>query len=194
MTFVLLLSLKKYNKELAYPLNEDGFKEPTEDEITANDAGNMIISKNARFSLAGTPDLYSCAFIQGPIGSGKSFKYVKPNILQMNASYIVTDPACELIASLGTCLMEHGYDIKLFNLKRGEHQFSCRYNPFNYIHDEQDVILTVDASTISKAITCSTLDLYTEFPSFNLSTVNFTSFAVKYAPSCHFIDVSIFIT
>lgn len=138
-------SIKKYNKELAYPLGEEGFSEPSEEELNSNAPGNMIISKNARYSLAGTPFLYSCAFIQGPTGSGKSFRWVKPNILQMNSSYVITDPKCELIESLGTCLMEHGYDVRLFNLKKGEQKYSCRYNPFNYINDEQDVILTVDA-------------------------------------------------
>lgn len=137
--------IKQYNKELAEPQGEPGFAEPEEDQITADHPGNMIISKNARFSLAGSPDLYSCAFILGPIGSGKSFKYVKPNILQMNASYVITDPKCELIRDLGKALMDHGYDVRLFNLKKGEQQFSCRYNPFKYIHDEQDVILAVDA-------------------------------------------------
>lgn len=137
--------IKKYNEELAYPVGEPGFEEPNEDELDSNNPGNMIISKHARYSLAGTPYIYSCAFVMGPTGSGKSFRYVKPNILQMNSSYVVTDPKCELISSLGTCLMEHGYDVRLFNLKKGEQKFSCRYNPFNYIHDEQDVILTVDA-------------------------------------------------
>lgn len=137
--------IKKYNEELAYPLGEPGFEEPDEETMDSNNPGNMIISKHARYSLAGTPFLYSCAFVMGPTGSGKSFRYVKPNILQMNSSYVITDPKCELVSSLGTCLMEHGYDIRLFNLKKGEQKYSCRYNPFNYIHDEQDVILTVDA-------------------------------------------------
>ncbi len=42
--------------------------------------------------------------IIGGAGSGKSRFVIKPNILQMNASYIVTDPSGEIIVSLGNVL------------------------------------------------------------------------------------------
>ncbi len=79
-------------------------------------------------------------FITG--NCGKTFTYVKPNILQMNSSYIVTDPKGELTRDLGSALMRHGYTIKLFNLQ--EPQYSCKYNPFKYIRCEADVISAVN--------------------------------------------------
>ena len=134
---------EEYNKNYAYPLNEPGAKEPL--NPTAKEPGNMIISKNLRYSLSGTSGTYSCACVIGSTGSRKTFSYVKPNLMQMNASYIVTDPKTELIRDCGKMLERNGYNVLLFNLKKGEQRFSCRYNPFAYIRDEQDVILTVDA-------------------------------------------------
>ena len=138
--------IKDYVKKYAYPLDKEGFCEPA--EPTADEPGNMILSQNVRYNLAGTSfpnNTYSCAFIVGSTGSGKSFNYVKPNIMQMNSSYVITDPKGELLRDCGKMLADNGYDVLVFNLKKGEQCFSCRYNPFEYIRSEQDVILAVDA-------------------------------------------------
>lgn len=135
--------IEEYNKKFAYPLGEEGVSEPK--EPTASKPGNMIISEHARYSLSGTSYTYSCALIVGSTGSAKTFRYVKPNIMQMNASFVCTDPKTELIRDCGQMLSNNGYNVLLFNLKKGEQRFSCRYNPFAYIRDEQDVVLTVDA-------------------------------------------------
>lgn len=136
-------SADEYNARFSYH-NKDG--EPIDPEEPTTDVpGNSIVSKKLRYNLAGTSDTYSCALVVGSIGSRKSFSYVKPNIMQMNASFVCTDPKTELIRDTGKMLEQNGYTVKLFNLKKGEQQFSCGYNPFAYIRDEQDVILTVDA-------------------------------------------------
>ena len=124
-----------YNRDMAQPLGKE--------EVSETD--NEILSKNVRYSLTGTPYTYSCSFITGPTGSSKTFRFAKPNILQMNCSFVITDPKCELLHDLGKCLSDNGYDVLLFNLKKGEQCFSCRYNPFAYIRSEQDVILAVDS-------------------------------------------------
>ena len=133
-------NIKKFNKEFAEPKGGD---EPADPPENSADAGNMILSERVRYSLEpkGT-NTYSCALIVGATGSGKSFTYVKPNILQMNSNYIVTDPKGELAASCGKALMSHGYDVKIFNVS--EAQYSCRYNPFRYIYCPQDVVTLVD--------------------------------------------------
>ena len=135
--------IDEYNKELAYPLGKEGFEEP--EEPTADTPGNMITSERSRYNLSGSAYTYSCAFVVGSTGSAKTYRYVKPNIMQMNSSYIITDPKGELLRDTGKMLADNGYDVLVFNLKKGEQAFSCRYNPFNYIHSEQDVILAVDA-------------------------------------------------
>jgi type IV secretory pathway TraG/TraD family ATPase VirD4 len=134
---------EEYNKKFAYPLGKDEVIEPK--EPSAKEPGNMIISEHTRYNLSGTAYTYSCALVVGSTGSAKTFRYVKPNIMQMNASFVCTDPKTELIRDCGQMLSNNGYNVLLFNLKKGEQRFSCRYNPFAYIHDEQDVVLTVDA-------------------------------------------------
>lgn len=71
----------------------------------------------------------------GGSGSGKSRFYVKPNIMQLNTSYVVTDPKGELLRSTGKLLEDNGYKIKVFNLidMRNSHN----YNPFAYVYDRK---------------------------------------------------------
>lgn len=71
--------------------------------------------------------------ILGGSGTGKSRFFVKPNLLQCNTSFVVTDPSGELIQSCGKMLERMGYEIKVFNIDNME--YSCNYNPFHYIND-----------------------------------------------------------
>jgi type IV secretion system protein VirD4 len=77
----------------------------------------------------------------GGSGAGKSYSLVKPNALQMNCSYVFTDPKGELLEGLAHPLEENGYEIKVFNLS--EMNKSLTYNPFAYIRDENGVRLMV---------------------------------------------------
>ena len=77
----------------------------------------------------------------GGAGTGKSRFEIKPNILQMNASYIITDPSGEIIASLGKVLSNNGYKIKIFNISDKEH--SNTYNPIKYVKKEEDVNILI---------------------------------------------------
>ncbi|MDR1102089.1 MAG: type IV secretory system conjugative DNA transfer family protein [Clostridiales bacterium] len=74
----------------------------------------------------------------GGSGSGKTRFFVKPNIMQANTSYVITDPKGELLKSTAGMLYEQGYKIKVFNLIDMDH--SNAYNPFNYIRDDKDVL------------------------------------------------------
>jgi type IV secretion system protein VirD4 len=71
--------------------------------------------------------------VYGGSGSGKSRFVVKPNILQRNCSFVVTDPSGELLMSCGKMLENNGYKVKAFNLIDMEH--SSNYNPFHYVYD-----------------------------------------------------------
>lgn len=71
--------------------------------------------------------------ILGGSGTGKSRFYVKPNIMQCNTSYVVTDPSGELLQSCGKMLEKCGYKIKVFNINDMKH--SSNYNPFHYLKD-----------------------------------------------------------
>lgn len=78
----------------------------------------------------------------GGSGTGKSRFVVKPNIMQANTSFVITDPSGDLLESTGHLLEEQGYDIKIFNLIEMEN--SDKYNPFVYIRSEEDVTRVVD--------------------------------------------------
>lgn len=78
--------------------------------------------------------------IGGP-GTGKSRYYVKPNIMQCNSSYIITDPKGELLRATGWLLRKMGYEIRVFDLVSPK-KSHC-YNPFFYIQEEKDVLTLI---------------------------------------------------
>lgn len=80
--------------------------------------------------------------VVGAPGTGKSRYFMKPNLLQMNASYVITDPSGEMIVSLGKVLADHGYKIKLFNISDMTHS-NC-YNPIHYVRDEAGVKMLIE--------------------------------------------------
>lgn len=85
----------------------------------------------------------------GGSGSGKSRFYVKPNLMQLNTSYVVTDPKGELLRSCGWLLKNAGYEIRVFNLIDMSH--SSNYNPFNYVYDREG---NVNKSYVLKMVSC----------------------------------------
>lgn len=104
---------------------------------------NMIESDMVRLSTADMKThLNNNVFIVGGAGTGKSRFFIKPNVLQMNCSYIVTDPSGELLKSMHNVLEANGYKIKVFNLV--DMRYSCKYNPFKYVKNETDVSILVD--------------------------------------------------
>lgn len=109
-----------------------------------NGPDNMILSQDVFLSMDGRKTrLNNNVLVIGGSGSGKSRFLVKPNILQANANYIITDPAGELLSSTAGFLeKEKGYKIKVFNLV--EMAKSDRYNPFNYIRDNLGVLMMIN--------------------------------------------------
>ena len=73
----------------------------------------------------------------GGSGAGKTRFFVKPNILQMNSSYIITDPSGELFRDMGQMLKNNNYDVRVFNTF--DPNMSMQYNPLAYIRSDADV-------------------------------------------------------
>ena len=71
--------------------------------------------------------------VLGGSGTGKSRFLVKPNLMQCNTSFVVTDPSGELLQSCGKMLEREGYRIKVFNIN--DMKYSNNYNPFHYLKD-----------------------------------------------------------
>ena len=117
--------------------------EPFEDPVFAN---NVILSQSERITMSSRPKIPKYArnknvLVVGGSGSGKTRFFIKPNLLQMHSSYVVTDPKGGLINEVGSALYKNGYRIKVFNtinfLK------SMHYNPFAYLHSEKDILKLV---------------------------------------------------
>ena len=80
--------------------------------------------------------------IIGGSGSGKTRFHIKPNLMQMNASYIVTDPKGTVVLECGRMLQRGGYEIKILNTI--DFKQSMKYNPFRYIRNENDILKLVN--------------------------------------------------
>lgn len=100
---------------------------------------NRILSQNVRMSLdTRHTKLNNNVLVIGGSGAGKTFYEVKPNLMQLNTSFILTDPKGELLRSEGEMLKNNGYNVKVINLL--EMAKSDCYNPFAYIREETDVV------------------------------------------------------
>ena len=107
-----------------------------------DDSKNRILSQNVRMSLdTRKTKLNDNVLIIGGSGAGKTFYEVKPNLMQRNSSFIVTDPKGEILRSEGEMLKANGYNVKVINLL--EMDKSDCYNPFVYLREETDVVKLV---------------------------------------------------
>jgi len=89
-----------------------------------------------------TKDYNLNQFIIGGPGSGKTFRKIKPDVLQANTNYIITDSKGEIYRDTSNYLRKKGYKIKVLNLISPE--FSMGFNPFKYLKDDKDVLILVD--------------------------------------------------
>lgn len=78
----------------------------------------------------------------GGSGAGKSFRKIKPDIMQMTGSYVVTDPSGELYRDCAKLLRANGYIVRVLNLT--DIDLSNSYNPFAYMVKEQDILDVAD--------------------------------------------------
>ena len=111
---------------------------------------NILLTQEVRMSLNTRQHRENLnVLVIGGSGSGKSRFYVKPNIMQLNTSYVVTDPKGELLRSCGRLLKKAGYEIRVFNLIDMSH--SNNYNPFNYIYDKDG---NISKTYVMKMMNC----------------------------------------
>ncbi len=108
---------------------------------------NRILSDLVRIDVNSRKvNLNTC--VVGGSGAGKTWRYVKPNLMQANTSFVVLDPKGENLKDTGALLEAHGYEVRVLNLldmTRSDH-----YNPFCYLTDEnsiQNMITTIFKAT-----------------------------------------------
>lgn len=99
---------------------------------------NAILSNNVQMSINQKKHYHALnTLILGATGSGKSRYYLKPNLLQMNCSYVVTDPSGGILQECGETLRRFGYNVRVFDLVQ---MGNCdTYNPLKYCHRESDI-------------------------------------------------------
>lgn len=103
---------------------------------------NRILSQNIQMSMnTRYTDLNNNILVIGGSGAGKTYRFVKPQLMQMTGSYIITDPKGELYRDTSGFLKQNGYDIKVLNLLDEEQMAkSSHFNPFRYVRSEVDVL------------------------------------------------------
>ena len=109
-------------------------------------ANNVILSQSERITMSSRPKIPKYArnknvLVVGGSGSGKTWFFIKPNLLQMHSSYVVTDPKGGLVNEVGNALYKNGYRMKIFNTINFSK--SMHYNPFAYLHSEKDILKLV---------------------------------------------------
>ena len=100
---------------------------------------NILLTQNFRISLD-THKHRRCLniLVVGGSGAGKSRGFALPNIMQCCCSMVITDPKAELLRKTGGLLEKTGYEVRVFDLINPNTSF-C-YNPFEYVHDDKDVL------------------------------------------------------
>ena len=137
---------KKFRKNLEYGSARWGNREdiaPFVDPVFEN---NIILTQTERLMMSNRPNEPKNArnknvLVVGGSGSGKTRFFVKPQLMQLHSSYVVTDPKGSVVCEVGKLLERNHYKIKIFNTINFKK--SMHYNPFAYIHSEKDILKLV---------------------------------------------------
>lgn len=137
---------KKYRQGKEYGSARWGESKDIAPYIDPKFENNVLITNTERLTMNSRPKNPKYArnknvLVIGGSGSGKTRFYVKPNLMQMHSSYVVTDPKGTLVLECGKMLYENGYDIKILNTINFKK--SMKYNPFAYLRSEKDILKLV---------------------------------------------------
>ncbi len=137
---------KKYRHGMEYGSARWGTTKDIEPFMDPKFENNVILTRTERLMMSNRPKNPANArnknvLIVGGSGSGKTRFWLKPNLLQMHSSYVVTDPKGSIVIECGFALVKYGYRIKIFNTINFKK--SMHYNPFAYIHSEKDILKLV---------------------------------------------------
>ncbi|RHP49808.1 DUF4368 domain-containing protein [Clostridiaceae bacterium AF31-3BH] len=158
---------KKYRKNVEYGSARWGNKADIAPFMDPNPENNIILTQSEGLMLNGRPKNPANArnknvLVVGGSGSGKTRFFIKPNLMQMHSSYVVTDPKGTVLVECGKMLQRgtpkldkdgkpvrnekgkiiyESYKIRVFNTIN--FQKSMHFNPFAYIHSEKDILKIV---------------------------------------------------
>ena len=148
IVYVKSKNAKKYRKNEEYGSARWGTPEDIAPYIDPVFSQNVLLTQTERLTMNNRPKDPRTArnknvLVVGGSGSGKTRFFIKPNLMQCHSSYVVTDPKGSILIECGKLLQREGYRIKVLNTIN--FQKSMRYNPFAYIHSEQDILKLVTA-------------------------------------------------
>ena len=137
---------KKFRKNLEYGSARWGKPEDIAPYVDPKFENNVILTQTERLMMSNRPKDHKTArnknvLVVGGSGSGKTRFFIKPNLMQLHSSYVVTDPKGSIAVECGKLMLRNGYKVKIFNsinFKKSHH-----YNPFAYIHSEKDILKLV---------------------------------------------------
>ena len=137
---------KKYRHGNEYGSARWGNAKDIEPYVAPKFEDNIILTQTERLTMSSRPKDPKTArnknvLIVGGSGSGKTRFWIKPNLLQMHSSYVLTDPKGTTVLDVGNAFLKKGYRIKIFNTINFKK--SMHYNPFVYIHSEKDILKLV---------------------------------------------------
>ena len=137
---------KKFRKNQEYGSARWGKPEDIAPYVDPKFENNVILTRTERLMMSNRPKDPKTArnknvLVVGGSGSGKTRFFIKPNLMQLHSSYVVTDPKGSIAVECGKLMLRNGYKVKIFNsinFKKSHH-----YNPFAYIHSEKDILKLV---------------------------------------------------
>ena len=137
---------KKYRHGMEYGSARWGTAKDIEPFMASKFADNIILTKTERLMMSNRPPDPKNArnknvLVVGGSGSGKTRFWLKPNLLQMHSSYVVTDPKGSIVVECGNALLKNSYKVRILNTINFKK--SMHYNPFAYVHSEKDILKLV---------------------------------------------------
>ena len=167
VVYVKSKNAKKYRKNVEYGSARWGNKKDIAPYMSADPWDNIILTQTEGLMMSGRPKNPTYArnknvLVVGGSGSGKTRFFIKPNLMQMHSSYVVTDPKGTVLIECGKMLqrgvpkrdkegnvirdkrgkiVREPYKIRVFNTINFSK--SMHFNPFAYIHSEKDILKIV---------------------------------------------------
>ena len=143
---------KKYRKGVEYGSARWGNAKDIEPYIDPEFYNNVLLTQTERLTMNSRPKSPKYArnknvLVIGGSGSGKTRFFVKPNLMQMHSSYVVTDPKGTVLIECGKILAKGGYRIKILNTIN--FRKSMHYNPFAYLRSEKDILKLVNTIIVN---------------------------------------------
>ena len=137
---------KKFRQGKEYGSARWGDSKDIEPYVDEKFENNILLTDTERLTMNGRPKNPKYArnkniLVVGGSGSGKTRFFLKPNLMQMHSSYVVTDPKGTVLIECGNMLEKNGYDIKVLNTINFKK--SMHYNPFAYLRSEKDILKLV---------------------------------------------------